>query len=115
MTPALCGGAGRACVSSDVSPAWGGERGSGERFGPAHCPVFPWGNMDTLALLVPSYRKWHTDLLRGACLLVSMSLEHEKLQVEGGVRAVVLTSQYLIEPCGLGQSKVTHVCRADLR
>uniref|UniRef100_A0A8D0G369 START domain-containing protein n=1 Tax=Sphenodon punctatus TaxID=8508 RepID=A0A8D0G369_SPHPU len=60
-------------------------------------------------------RKWHTDLPRGACLLVSMSLEHEKLQLEGGVRAVVLTSQYLFEPCGMGRSKVTHVCRADLR
>ncbi|KAH1165695.1 hypothetical protein KIL84_023254 [Mauremys mutica] len=60
-------------------------------------------------------RKWRMDLPRGACLLVSMSLEHEKLQVEGGVRAVVLTSQYLIEPCGMGRSKVTHVCRADLR
>uniref|UniRef100_A0A8C8RRP4 StAR related lipid transfer domain containing 8 n=1 Tax=Pelusios castaneus TaxID=367368 RepID=A0A8C8RRP4_9SAUR len=60
-------------------------------------------------------RKWRTDLPRGACLLVSMSLEHEKLQVEGGVRAVVLTSQYLIEPCGMGRSKVTHICRADLR
>ncbi|XP_005279592.2 stAR-related lipid transfer protein 8 isoform X2 [Chrysemys picta bellii] len=60
-------------------------------------------------------RKWRTDLPRGAYLLVSMSLEHEKLQVEGGVRAVVLTSQYLIESCGMGRSKVTHVCRADLR
>ncbi|XP_067404425.1 stAR-related lipid transfer protein 8 isoform X2 [Emydura macquarii macquarii] len=60
-------------------------------------------------------RKWRTDLPRGACLLVSMSLEHEKLQVEEGVRAVVLTSQYLIEPCGMGRSKVTHICRADLR
>ncbi|XP_014430146.2 stAR-related lipid transfer protein 8 isoform X1 [Pelodiscus sinensis] len=60
-------------------------------------------------------RKWRTDLPRGACLLVSMSLEHEKLQVEGGVRAVVLTSQYLIEPCGMGRSKVTHICRTDLR
>uniref|UniRef100_A0A8C4WEK2 StAR related lipid transfer domain containing 8 n=1 Tax=Gopherus evgoodei TaxID=1825980 RepID=A0A8C4WEK2_9SAUR len=60
-------------------------------------------------------RKWRMDLPRGACLLVSMSLEHEKLQVEGAVRALVLTSQYLIEPCGMGRSKVTHICRADLR
>ncbi|XP_074864304.1 stAR-related lipid transfer protein 8 isoform X1 [Carettochelys insculpta] len=60
-------------------------------------------------------RKWCTDLPQGACLLASKSLEHGMLQVEGGVRAVVLTSQYLIEPCGMGRSKVTHLCRADLR
>ncbi|XP_062997625.1 stAR-related lipid transfer protein 8 [Elgaria multicarinata webbii] len=60
-------------------------------------------------------RKWRADLPRGCCLLVSLSLEHKKLPLEGGVRAVVLTSQYLMEPCGMGRSKVTHICRADLR
>ncbi|XP_053130051.1 stAR-related lipid transfer protein 8 isoform X2 [Hemicordylus capensis] len=60
-------------------------------------------------------RKWRTDLPRGGCLLVSLSLEHKKLQLEGAVRGVILTSQYLIEPCGMGRSKVTHICRADLR
>uniref|UniRef100_A0A6J0SY75 StAR-related lipid transfer protein 8 isoform X1 n=1 Tax=Pogona vitticeps TaxID=103695 RepID=A0A6J0SY75_9SAUR len=61
------------------------------------------------------FRKWHTDLPRGGCLLVSLSLDHKKLPLEAGVRAVVLTSQYLMEPCGMGRSKVTHICRADLR
>ncbi|NXC43882.1 STA13 protein, partial [Penelope pileata] len=60
-------------------------------------------------------RHWRTDLPRGACLLLSISVEHDKLQAEGGVKAVVLTSQYLIEPSGMGRSKVTHICRADLR
>lgn len=60
-------------------------------------------------------RKWRTDLPRGACLLVSLSLDHKKMPLEGGVRAVVLTSQYLMEPSGMGCSKVTHICRADLR
>ncbi|XP_061454391.1 stAR-related lipid transfer protein 8 isoform X2 [Rhineura floridana] len=60
-------------------------------------------------------RKWRTDLPRGGCLLVSSSLEHKTLPLEGGVRAVVLTSQYLMEPCGMGRSKVTHICRADLK
>lgn len=60
-------------------------------------------------------RCWRTDLPRGACLLISISVEHDKLQVEGGVKAVVLTSQYLIEPSAMGRSKVTHICRADLR
>ncbi|XP_015269478.1 PREDICTED: stAR-related lipid transfer protein 8 [Gekko japonicus] len=60
-------------------------------------------------------RRWHTDLPRGACLLVSLSLDHKKMPPEGGVRAVILTSQYLMEPLGMGCSKVTHICRADLR
>ncbi|XP_069468622.1 stAR-related lipid transfer protein 8 isoform X2 [Ambystoma mexicanum] len=60
-------------------------------------------------------RKWQTDLPRGACALVSMSLEHEKVELESGVKAVVLASQYLIEPCGMGRSKLTHICRVDMR
>ncbi|NWX97376.1 STA13 protein, partial [Nothoprocta ornata] len=60
-------------------------------------------------------RRWCTDLPRGTCLLISLSVEHDKLQVEGGVTAVVLTSQYLIEPSGMGRSRATHICRADLR
>lgn len=60
-------------------------------------------------------RRWHTDLPRGACLLISISVEHEKLPAEGGVKAVVLTSQYLMEPSAMGRSRVTHICRTDLR
>ncbi|NXT27159.1 STA13 protein, partial [Syrrhaptes paradoxus] len=60
-------------------------------------------------------RRWRTDLPRGACLLISISVEHDKLPAEGGVKAVVLTSQYLIEPSTMGRSRVTHICRADLR
>ncbi|XP_075291643.1 stAR-related lipid transfer protein 8 isoform X2 [Opisthocomus hoazin] len=60
-------------------------------------------------------RRWRTDLPRGACLLISISVEHDKLPAEAGVKAVVLTSQYLIEPSAAGRSRVTHICRADLR
>ncbi|XP_054244653.1 stAR-related lipid transfer protein 8 [Indicator indicator] len=60
-------------------------------------------------------RRWHTDLPRGTCLLVSISVEHDKMPVEGGVKAIILTSQYLIEPSAMGRSRVTHICRADLR
>ncbi|NXM62778.1 STAR8 protein, partial [Illadopsis cleaveri] len=60
-------------------------------------------------------RRWHTDLLRGACLLSSLSVEYDKVPVEGGVKAIVLASQYLIEPSTMGCSQVTHICRADLR
>lgn len=60
-------------------------------------------------------RMWRSDLPRGGCLLVSQSLDPEQPVPESGVRALVLISQYLIEPCGLGHSRLTHICRSDLR
>ncbi|XP_020729217.2 stAR-related lipid transfer protein 13 isoform X1 [Odocoileus virginianus] len=60
-------------------------------------------------------RTWKTDLPKGMCALVSLSVEHEEAQLMGGVRAVVMDSQYLIEPCGSGKSRLTHICRVDLR
>ncbi|XP_077001805.1 stAR-related lipid transfer protein 8 isoform X2 [Tamandua tetradactyla] len=60
-------------------------------------------------------RMWRSDLPRGGCLLVSQSLDPQQPVPESGVRALMLTSQYLMEPCGLGRSRLTHICRADLR
>ncbi|XP_031302339.1 stAR-related lipid transfer protein 8 isoform X2 [Camelus dromedarius] len=60
-------------------------------------------------------RMWRSDLPRGGCLLLSQSLDPEQPVPESGVRALMLTSQYLMEPCGLGRSRLTHICRADLR
>ncbi|XP_077724267.1 stAR-related lipid transfer protein 13 isoform X13 [Canis aureus] len=60
-------------------------------------------------------RTWKTDLPKGMCTLVSLSVEHEEAQLMGGVRAVVMDSQYLIEPCGSGKSRLTHICRIDLK
>nr|XP_006134275.1 stAR-related lipid transfer protein 13 isoform X2 [Pelodiscus sinensis] len=60
-------------------------------------------------------RTWRTDLPKGVCTLVAVSVEHEEAPLMGGVRAVVMDSQYLIEPCGSGKSRLTHVCRIDLK
>ncbi|KAL2094680.1 hypothetical protein ACEWY4_009399 [Coilia grayii] len=60
-------------------------------------------------------RRWCNDLPRGVCVLVSSSVDHDNVQLEAGIRAVLLTSRILIEPCGLGRSRLTHYCRADLR
>ncbi|XP_062844536.1 stAR-related lipid transfer protein 8 isoform X2 [Trichomycterus rosablanca] len=60
-------------------------------------------------------RRWSTDLPRGSCVLVSSSVDHGNVQLEAGLRAVLLTSRILIEPCGKGRSRLTHYCRADLR
>ena len=61
------------------------------------------------------FRSWRTDLPKGACVLVATSVEHPDTPLIGGVRGVTLASRYLIEPCGSGKSRVTHICRLDLR
>lgn len=61
------------------------------------------------------FRSWKTDLPRGMCSLVSVSIEHEDCPPVGGVRAIVMESNYLLEPCGAGKSRLTHICRADLK
>uniref|UniRef100_A0A3P9NTZ1 Rho GTPase-activating protein 7 n=1 Tax=Poecilia reticulata TaxID=8081 RepID=A0A3P9NTZ1_POERE len=59
-------------------------------------------------------RTWITDLPKGACALVSTSVDHEGVPVVG-VRVNVLTSRYYIEPCGTNKSRLTHISRTDLR
>ncbi|KAM4590481.1 stAR-related lipid transfer protein 13 isoform 1-T1 [Fundulus diaphanus] len=60
-------------------------------------------------------RSWRTDLPKGACSLVSVSIEHDDCPPIGGVRAMILESNYLLEPCGSGKSRLTHICRVDLK
>lgn len=60
-------------------------------------------------------RSWRTDLPKGACSLVSVSIEHEDCSATEGVRAMILESNYLLEPCGSGKSRLTHICRVDLK
>uniref|UniRef100_A0A672ZLN8 StAR-related lipid transfer protein 13 n=1 Tax=Sphaeramia orbicularis TaxID=375764 RepID=A0A672ZLN8_9TELE len=60
-------------------------------------------------------RSWRTDLCKGSCALVCASVEHEDSPRMGAVRGVVLESQYLLEPCGTGRTRMTHICRVDLR
>ncbi|KAJ6668599.1 hypothetical protein lerEdw1_012081 [Lerista edwardsae] len=59
-------------------------------------------------------RTWRTNLSKGACALLSSSVDHERAPVLG-VRVNVLLSRYLIEPCSSGKSKLTYMCRTDLR
>ncbi|XP_068868269.1 stAR-related lipid transfer protein 13 isoform X1 [Aphelocoma coerulescens] len=60
-------------------------------------------------------RTWRTDLPKGMCMLVAISVEHEEALLMGAVRAIVMDSQYLIEPCGSGKARLTHICRIDLK
>uniref|UniRef100_A0A8C2IHN3 Rho GTPase-activating protein 7 n=1 Tax=Cyprinus carpio TaxID=7962 RepID=A0A8C2IHN3_CYPCA len=59
-------------------------------------------------------RSWMTDLPKGVCALVCVSVDHESAAVLG-VRANVLTSRYYIEPCGPNKSRLTHISRVDSR
>uniref|UniRef100_A0A5F9D1K9 Rho GTPase-activating protein 7 n=1 Tax=Oryctolagus cuniculus TaxID=9986 RepID=A0A5F9D1K9_RABIT len=59
-------------------------------------------------------RTWRTNLPKGACALLLTSVDHDRAAVVG-VRVNVLLSRYLMEPCGPGKSKLTYMCRADLR
>ena len=55
-------------------------------------------------------------MARGACALVVTSVDHPAaLPLEHGVKAVVLASRYLVEPCAGGKSRLTHICRVDIR
>ncbi|XP_031728474.1 stAR-related lipid transfer protein 13 isoform X2 [Anarrhichthys ocellatus] len=60
-------------------------------------------------------RSWRTDLCKGSCALVCVSIEHDDSPRTGGVRGVVLESQYLLEPCGTGRTRLIHISRVDLR
>ncbi|KAL2094676.1 hypothetical protein ACEWY4_009395 [Coilia grayii] len=60
-------------------------------------------------------RSWRTEMPKGVCMLVAISVDHEDSPPMGGVRGVVLESQYLLEPCGSGKSRLTHICRVDLK
>ncbi|CAH1267753.1 DLC1 [Branchiostoma lanceolatum] len=60
-------------------------------------------------------RSWRTDLPHDTCVLVETSVQHQDAAIMGGLRGTVLASRYLIEPCGSGKSRLTHIVRIDTR
>eukprot|EP00794_Sanderia_malayensis_P006972 gene6972-7757_t len=60
-------------------------------------------------------RSWRYDLTGGSCGTVSTSIKHRSAPLEFGIRAIVLANRCLMEPCGLGRSRITYICRTDLR
>ncbi|XP_012946187.1 rho GTPase-activating protein 7 [Aplysia californica] len=60
-------------------------------------------------------RYWRSDLTKGACALITMSVEHADAMEVQGVRAVDLGSYFLMEPCGSGRSRLTYITRVDSR
>lgn len=60
-------------------------------------------------------RSWRTDLPRGTCLVVEMSIDHPDAPASSGtVRSIVLASRYLIQPCGAGKCRLVHLSRVDI-
>ena len=43
------------------------------------------------------------------------SIDYETCAPSEGIRGIVLASRYLIEACGSGRSKLTHISRIDTR
>ena len=63
-----------------------------------------------------AFRHWRNDFARGSCVVVETSVEHADAPVlVGGVRGIILASRYLIQPCGSGKSRITHISRVDMR
>ncbi|XP_053559909.1 rho GTPase-activating protein 7 [Bombina bombina] len=59
-------------------------------------------------------RTWRSNLPKGACVLLLASVDNDHAPLLG-VRVNLLQSKYLIEPSGTGKSKLTYLCRADMR
>ncbi|XP_038134706.1 stAR-related lipid transfer protein 13 isoform X3 [Cyprinodon tularosa] len=74
------------------------------------CNMAPQPSCDYVVL-----RSWRTELCKESCALVCVSVEHDDSPCVGAVRGVVLESQYLLEPCGMGKTRLTHITRVDLR
>ncbi|CAG5126235.1 unnamed protein product, partial [Candidula unifasciata] len=58
-------------------------------------------------------RYWRSDLNKGACALITKSVEHSDALEIHGVWAVDLGTYYLMEPCGSGRSRLTYITRVD--
>uniref|UniRef100_A0A8K9V141 StAR-related lipid transfer (START) domain containing 13a n=1 Tax=Oncorhynchus mykiss TaxID=8022 RepID=A0A8K9V141_ONCMY len=60
-------------------------------------------------------RSWRNDVSKGCSVLVCVSVDQEDSPAQPAVRGVVLESHYLLESCGTGRSRLTHICRVDLK
>uniref|UniRef100_A0AAZ3SSJ6 StAR-related lipid transfer (START) domain containing 13a n=1 Tax=Oncorhynchus tshawytscha TaxID=74940 RepID=A0AAZ3SSJ6_ONCTS len=60
-------------------------------------------------------RSWRNDVSKGCSVLVCVSVDQEASPAQPAVRGVVLESHYLLESCGTGRSRLTHICRVDLK
>ncbi|XP_031663554.1 stAR-related lipid transfer protein 13-like [Oncorhynchus kisutch] len=60
-------------------------------------------------------RSWRNDVSKGFSVLVCVSVDQEDSPAQPTVRGVVLESHYLLESCGTGRSRLTHICRVDLK
>ncbi|XP_047126135.1 rho GTPase-activating protein 7 isoform X1 [Hydra vulgaris] len=60
-------------------------------------------------------RSWRYNLNGGSCGVVMTSVKHKNEPPTSGVRATLLAFRCLIEPIGLGRSRLTSISRIDYR
>ena len=60
-------------------------------------------------------RSWRRNLSGGSCGTVWTSIDHRGAPPVSGVRGTILACRCLIEPIGLGRSRMTYITRMDLR
>ena len=81
--------------------------------------IFQYMRRNIVSLPLEDYcvlRSWKKDLPKNGCLLVETSVEHSEASlVPNSIRGIVLASRYLIEQCGTGCSRLTHLSRVDTR
>lgn len=63
-------------------------------------------------VILRSVRK---NLNGGSCGVVMTSIDHKQAPPTSGIRGTLLACRCLIEPVGLGSSKMTYISRTDLR
>ena len=60
-------------------------------------------------------RSWQYDSTSQCYVLVSTSVSHPSASLQGGIRAMQLATFYLIEPLDKERSRLSFICRVDMR
>lgn len=62
-----------------------------------------------------SCRSWQYDVSSQNYVLVATSVSHPSASLQGGIRATQLATFYLVEPLDSERSRLSYICRADMR
>lgn len=60
-------------------------------------------------------RSWQYDATSQSYVLVATSVSHPSATLQGGIRATQLATFYLVEPLDSERSRLSYICRVDMR
>lgn len=60
-------------------------------------------------------RSWQYDAASQSYVLVATSVSHPSAGLQGGIRAMQLATSYLVEPLDSDKSRLSYICRVDMR